>query len=400
MYANLSKEKLARADLQAQLDRMKVEHDKCPILIAALRKQIQETKDALDQDDITLEKNKDQLIKNSIELESKLKLSVAAPARSGRVKLGASSPGLALPLPSRDEEAVVQDKKLEAGTFSGIVKLHKELADIKKAHAPCEAALAVKDDHIKDLKLHLAKLDKDLHDELEKEEALSKQLAEEKNKEAELEQNLANTKAELLKDEASLAEDKKVFASKDAEIKDLKKRLAAAEKKHVPCDDLIASLRKQISALEMRCDYGKVSTCISRVSSGIERWKLASLVFATVQLLLTCITFARAQLQGEIEDLKKQLNDLNKLLGDLKKAHAPCPNIIAGLQSELQTLKATHTSCEGDCIYIDISIHIYEYMYIYVYIHVYVNIKYIFISGFAHTNILIAQRTYTSRFSM
>jgi chromosome segregation ATPase len=112
---------------------------------------------------------------------------------------------------------------------------------------------------IKELKSHLAKLDKDLHDELEKEAVLAKQLAEEKMKEAELEQNLANTKAELLKDEASLAEDKKVFASKDAEIKDLKKRLAAAEKKHVPCDDLIASLRKQIAALETTADYSTVT---------------------------------------------------------------------------------------------------------------------------------------------
>ncbi len=48
-----------------------------------------------------------------------------------------------------------------------------------------------------------------------------------------------------------------VFASKDAEIEDLRKRLAATEKQraelekaHKPCDDLIASLRKQLAALE------------------------------------------------------------------------------------------------------------------------------------------------------
>ena len=48
-----------------------------------------------------------------------------------------------------------------------------------------------------------------------------------------------------------------MFASKDAEIEDLKKRLASTEKQraelekaHAPCDDLIASLRKQLAALE------------------------------------------------------------------------------------------------------------------------------------------------------
>jgi|NorSeaMetagenome_1021524.scaffolds.fasta_scaffold112124_2 septal ring factor EnvC (AmiA/AmiB activator) len=57
-----------------------------------------------------------------------------------------------------------------------------------------------------------------------------------------------------------------VFASKDAEIEDLRKRLAATEKQraelekaHAPCDDLIASLRKQLAALELTRDYAKVS---------------------------------------------------------------------------------------------------------------------------------------------
>ena len=56
-----------------------------------------------------------------------------------------------------------------------------------------------------------------------------------------------------------------VFASKDAEIEDLRKRLAATEKQraglekaHAPCDDRIASLRKQIGLLEQARDNGKV----------------------------------------------------------------------------------------------------------------------------------------------
>ena len=58
-----------------------------------------------------------------------------------------------------------------------------------------------------------------------------------------------------------------VFASKDAEIEDLRKRLAATEKQraelekaHAPCDDLIASLRKQLAALELTRDYAKAGT--------------------------------------------------------------------------------------------------------------------------------------------
>jgi hypothetical protein len=41
MLNELSKEKLVRSYLQSNLDRLKAEHDKCPALIASLRKQIQ-----------------------------------------------------------------------------------------------------------------------------------------------------------------------------------------------------------------------------------------------------------------------------------------------------------------------------------------------------------------------
>ena len=86
-----------------------------------------------------------------------------------------------------------------------IAGLQSELDNIRAAHAPCEGL-------IKELKAHLARLDKELAAELEKEEALAKELAEEKRKEAELEQSLKKTKADLEKDERDLAEDKKVRA--------------------------------------------------------------------------------------------------------------------------------------------------------------------------------------------
>ena len=46
--------------------------------------------------------------------------------------------------------------KLEAGTLSGIAKLRKELAAIRKAHEPCAAALEARDAEIQKLKAHLA----------------------------------------------------------------------------------------------------------------------------------------------------------------------------------------------------------------------------------------------------
>ena len=82
----LSKERLARNELKAQLDRLKEEHNKCDPLIAALRKQIKETKEALDLEDLQqLEDTKVKAVQESKDLERQL----AKP----RVKLGAAAPG-------------------------------------------------------------------------------------------------------------------------------------------------------------------------------------------------------------------------------------------------------------------------------------------------------------------
>ena len=51
-----------------------------------------------------------------------------------------------------------------------------------------------------------------------------------------------------------LAEDRVVFASKDAAIVDLEKRLKTLAEQHAPCDDLIASLRKQVEGLQSRLE--------------------------------------------------------------------------------------------------------------------------------------------------
>ena len=304
LYSELSKEKLARADLQAQLDRMKAEYDKCPGLIASLRKQIKETREALDQDDDAIEQTRSKVVADAVQLEKKVLERVKETGGgSGRVRLGAGAPGsLQLPLSSeatRDEEAVVEDKKLEAGTVSGIAKLRKELAEMRKAHEACTSELKAKDAEIADLRKKIAEVQKqgssldELAASLRKQiaalelgrdyakgevEDLKKQLADLQRLYAPcphtiamLQSELAAFKANFDKDEQALAEDKKVFASKDAKIEDLadqisglKKQIDAlmtenkrlqqelddARREYAPCAELIASLRKQIATLE------------------------------------------------------------------------------------------------------------------------------------------------------
>ena len=63
-----------------------------------------------------------------------------------------------------------------------IAGLESELTALKLAHTPCG-------DQIKELTAHVARLDKRLAEELEKEEALAKELGEEKRKEAEVAMN-------------------------------------------------------------------------------------------------------------------------------------------------------------------------------------------------------------------
>ena len=104
----------------------------------------QETKNALEEDDNTLEQKMDQVVTQSMQLERELNVKLNAGAKKGgRVKLGAGAPG-SVPLPTKDEAAAVQDKKLEAGTLSGIAALRKQLAAITTAHAHCDEIIAMR----------------------------------------------------------------------------------------------------------------------------------------------------------------------------------------------------------------------------------------------------------------
>ena len=297
--ADLKKKQL---NLQHNLDncksenvRLQAEYDKCPPLIAELRKQIQETKDALELDDAALEHTTTQAVKKSSQLEEQFGLKVkevvksagiigslkkyafGTPADSTELQVTEESSALGVLLKTRtnkhkvqrsappapqnvsmEVKAVVKDKRLEADTLSGINSLRRELTELRKAHAISESSLADANENIQELMAHLARFDKDLHEELDKEHELERQLAEEKKNEKALEDIVHKTKLELENDERQLAEDVKIIAAKDAEIADLKKKLASLQKIYDPCPPLIDSLRKQLSALELSRDYLQV----------------------------------------------------------------------------------------------------------------------------------------------
>jgi hypothetical protein len=217
-----------RAEVKENYNRLKAEHDEWSDLIAALRRQIKETKDALELDTPKLLEIKNTVQTETADRQEKLK---------ARVKLGGGAPpiGGALPVPAAsggknglefgamdlDRDAVLskaefksklsimgwsleeaeqtfkaldrdgdggisaneyaafcrmEDKNLEFGTLNGIAKLRQQLADLQAQLA----ALACKDAEMEDLKKRMA--------------AAEKQIAEEKLKTEELQANLEKTK--------------------------------------------------------------------------------------------------------------------------------------------------------------------------------------------------------------
>ena len=201
-----------RAEVKETYNRLKAEHDEWSDLIAALRQQIKETKDALELDTPKLLEIKNTVQTETADRQEKLK---------ARVKLGAGAPpkGGALPVPaasggknglefgamdldangalskaefqsklrimgwsleeaeqtfkamdrdgdggiSADEYAAfcqMEDKNLEFGTLDGIAKLRLQLADLQAQLA----AMAGKDTEMEDLKKRLAAAEKQLAD--------------------------------------------------------------------------------------------------------------------------------------------------------------------------------------------------------------------------------------------
>jgi hypothetical protein len=206
-----------RAELEETYSDFKAEHGKYADLIAALRRQIQETKDALELDDPKLEDMTAKVQAETVNLQRQLQAHVKAPpsevgggrmwlgtggapprsvggalperaaAAASRGKLG--EPGLKFEAMDVDGDCVLskeelqsrlrnmewsleeaaqtfaamdrdgdggisaiefaafyqmQDRKLQAGTLAGLLKLRQELAAIKKAHAPKPVGMIMK----------------------------------------------------------------------------------------------------------------------------------------------------------------------------------------------------------------------------------------------------------------
>ena len=185
--------------MKIELGRLRVEHGKCPGVIAGLRKQIKDTRDALEMDhDDIVEGSEGKVGAGSVETETPLdvrvKLGASAPTQRGRVKLGAgmTTGGLALPVPaaSGDDAGAAEDQTHQACTLSGIASLRKELAHTRMAHEERGAAVAAKDAQIEELKADLVRLDMSLAQELDRRQALTeqvtKQLAEADQRQASL----------------------------------------------------------------------------------------------------------------------------------------------------------------------------------------------------------------------
>ena len=171
--------------MKNELEGLRLEHGKCPGVIAELRRQIKDTKDALEMDYDMVEGSEGTVDAGSTETETPLdvrvKLGASAPAQRGRVKLGAgmTTRGLPLPMPaaSGDDDAdAAEDQMHQACTLSGIASLRKELAHTRMAHEQRGAAVAAKDAQIEELKADLVRLDTSLAQELDGRQALAEQV--------------------------------------------------------------------------------------------------------------------------------------------------------------------------------------------------------------------------------
>ena len=188
---NLAEAAKKLASQKLELDVLRMEHDKCPAVIAELRKQIWDTKDALEMDYDLLESS-------------------------------AGGTVAELPLPplsaaSGDDACAAEHHVHQASTLSDIVSLRKELAHSRVAHGQHVAALASKDLQIEELNAGLVHLDKSLMQELCGRLALAEQVAK-------LEHMLVDTEQKL--------EDCVSLAGTEAKMATMRKQLAEADERH------------------------------------------------------------------------------------------------------------------------------------------------------------------------
>ena len=293
--------------MHAQL-RVKAEHDKCPALIASLRKQIKDTEAALEGslEDEVLEKSKSEAIAMSSELErqrrTRVRLGASVPTTStGKLGLGATCKDALLPLPlplldDNDAEAEVEDKKILAGTFSGIARLRLELAAAKQVVGTLEASLEAKDDLVTDLEEKLA-------EGQQKQQALVNQVSAEVAKAGQLEKRWQEGQKELYKTTILLSEKMGALESKEGEIAYLRDRLQQQLSEQVEEEEIMA---KQLCKTKSR--EANAEKNLDQTNRELEKLKAElvekSKALANKDADLASLLAEQAALQQQIDQVK------------------------------------------------------------------------------------------------
>ena len=285
MVANLSKEKQTSADLQDTLDCLTAEHDKCQGLLTALRRQIKETKDALEHDDAKLQDTKAKAEAQTMELERQLQTrvklaSAPQPATKGRrVKLGASAPPpnggkqSQLPLP-----AGAGGKLSNTGLTFASMDMNGDGVLSKEEF---KSKLRGMGWSIKDAEQCFAAMDR-------------------------------NKDGDISADEFAAfcqMEDKRLEVGTLSGIAKLQQEIAALKKAHQPCAATLADRDAEVAKLQSE---------------------------------LAAVKAAHAPCDGQIKELEGTIIAQKQELEALRKAHAPCPDMIAGLERDLDAAKAAH----------------------------------------------------------
>ena len=259
--------------------------------VTGLRRQIQNTKDALDHDDATHAETKARLMKADKDRNDK------------RVKLGASA--MTLPSPSDTDE------QMYIGTCLGIAELRQKVKELNKAHSPCqgtirklETTMQERADSIAQLKDVVKKLehgivlrDQDIAAVHQEHASCGPAITGRDNEIQRLKQAMAEAQAMLSKTIASREDD---IAALKAQLAEEKRRADSLHKEHMPCGPTMAQQRADIE-----------------------------------------------RLQQEVAARDKRVLDLNAVIqahqdkvSELQQQHAPCSSTIKAREDEIRRLIA------------------------------------------------------------
>jgi hypothetical protein len=200
---NLAEAAKKLASQKLELDELRMEHDKCPAVIARLRKQMWDTKDALEMDYDLLQGSAGMLL-------AELPLPPASAA-------------------SGDDACAAEHPVHQASTLSVILSMRTELAHTRMAHGQHVATLASKDLQIEELNAGLVHLDKSLTRELCGRLALAEQVAKLEDMLVVTEQKLQKHRQSLC---ACLARKEAKMATMRQQLATMRQQLAEADQRH------------------------------------------------------------------------------------------------------------------------------------------------------------------------